>query len=371
GQDNYVLDPALQAIQSGQEIPWKEAIDPNSYQIYYYNTQTGETKWERPVELGPAPHATGWFGRGQSGTMAAQMYSQRNAMYLSRPARKQKEFIDPKNYHLEGANEYNIWYGRFLGDHWEQGAGKDKAADRCVLDKDAGYTKADKIVTEKETIRKKDKRFFCAHEAALWKHFGEWGELENVNVIQRLSIAFVRFRVRTSAEFAKEAMANQSLDQGEILDIRWAHDDPNPVAQDAIGRADKDALFALMQAKGISMESTGFQYPAEYSLPAAKRIRLENGVDLLQQHPDLAYPDTDVQYGDHGHSYQQIAAAGSSAADGSSSAGTGAVAGVDGEVSGAPGDWEEFVDDESGATYFYNSKTGESSWGQAPPTASS
>jgi hypothetical protein len=38
-----------------------------------------------------------------------------------------------------------------------------------------------------------------AHEAALWKHFGEWGELENVNVILRLSIAFVRYRVRTSA----------------------------------------------------------------------------------------------------------------------------------------------------------------------------
>lgn len=166
GVDNYVLDPALQAIQNGQEIAWKEAIDPTSYQIYYYNTQTGETKWERPVELGPAPHATGWFGRGQSGTMAAQMYSQRNALYLSRPSKKQKEFIDPKNYHLEGANEYNIWYGRFLGDHWEQGSGKDKAADRCVLETDAGYTKADSMVaSEKESMKKKDKRYFCVHFA--------------------------------------------------------------------------------------------------------------------------------------------------------------------------------------------------------------
>lgn len=38
------------------------------------------------------------------------------------------------------------------------------------------------------------------------------------------------------AEFAKEAMGNQSLDQNEILCLRWAHDDPNPVAQDAINR---------------------------------------------------------------------------------------------------------------------------------------
>jgi hypothetical protein len=123
GVDNYVVDPALQALQRGEEIAWKEAIDPTSYQIYYYNKNTGETKWERPAELGPAPHATGWFGRGQAGTMAAQMYAQKNALYLSRPARKQKEFIDPKNYHLEGANEYNIWYGRFLGDHWNASGG--------------------------------------------------------------------------------------------------------------------------------------------------------------------------------------------------------------------------------------------------------
>lgn len=36
-------------------------------------------------------------------------------------------------------------------------------------------------------------------EAAAWKHFGEWGEIENVNLVQRLSVIFVRYRVRTSA----------------------------------------------------------------------------------------------------------------------------------------------------------------------------
>ena len=65
-------------------------------------------------------------------------------------------------------------------------------------------------------------------------------------------------------------MSCQSLDKGEILSIRWAFDDPNPVAQvlqinlkwdafwyyrmldtmqDAVDRADKDALAALLQAK--------------------------------------------------------------------------------------------------------------------------
>ena len=66
---------------------------------------------------------SGWFGRGRAGSKAAQIYAQRNLQYLQRPAIKQKEFIDPKKYHLEGANEYNIWYGRFIGDEWDQKLG--------------------------------------------------------------------------------------------------------------------------------------------------------------------------------------------------------------------------------------------------------
>ena len=40
-------------------------------------------------------------------------------------------------------------------------------------------------------------------------------------------IAFVRYRNRCSAEFAKEAMFGQSLDNNEILLVKWANDDPN------------------------------------------------------------------------------------------------------------------------------------------------
>lgn len=415
GTNNYIVDPALQAVQSGQKIPWKEAIDPTTYQIYYYNTETNVTQWERPAELGPAPHATGWFGRGQSAA-ALQMYLQKNLVYLSRPARKQKDFIDPKKYHLEGANEYNIWYGRFLGDHWTVENGKDAATDRCHLETDAGYTKAD------TNTKNKGKKYFCLHFAhgacakgkdctfyhriptpeddarieelvdcfgrqrhakhrddmsgvgsfmkpcrtlfvggllkekyegtrlqeVLHEHFSEWGEVENVNIVYRLSTAFVRYRLRTNAEFAKEAMSNQSLEQGEILCVRWAHDDPNPVAQDAMARADKDALYALMQAKGISLANTGFQYPAEYKLPEAKRIKLDNGAELIENNPALAYPDTDAQY-----TTDTTVSPAATTAPPSSSAATSS-------------DWTEHVDDETGATYYYNEKTGESSWG-APP----
>jgi hypothetical protein len=41
-----------------------------------------------------------------------------------------------------------------------------------------------------------------------------------VTPLARLSIAFVRYRLRTNCEFAKEAMSNQKLDGNECLNIK-------------------------------------------------------------------------------------------------------------------------------------------------------
>ena len=111
----------------------------------------------------------------------------------------------------------------------------------------------------------------------LWRQFGEWGELENINVIHRLSICFVRYRLRANAEMAKETMSNQALEHDEILNIRWAHDDPNPVAKQAAKRANQDAIVAIMEAKGISTKEVGFQYPDNYQVPDAKRLKTDSG----------------------------------------------------------------------------------------------
>lgn len=92
-----------------------------------------------------------------AGSTAAQQYKKQNDEYLTRPARKQKDFIDPKKFHMEGANEYNIWYGKYLGDY-DKGAKQEAATDRCVLSSDAGMTRAD-------SGGKKEKRSFCIHFA--------------------------------------------------------------------------------------------------------------------------------------------------------------------------------------------------------------
>jgi hypothetical protein len=63
------------------------------------------------------------------------------------------------------------------------------------------------------------------------RHFAPFGEVERINVIYDKNIAFVRYYKRANAEFAKEAMEHQALDAGEIINVRWANDDPNPRAQ--------------------------------------------------------------------------------------------------------------------------------------------
>lgn len=44
-------------------------------------------------------------------------------------------------------------------------------------------------------------------------------------------VAFITYTNESNAQFAKEAMAHQSLDHEEVLNVRWATADPNPMAQ--------------------------------------------------------------------------------------------------------------------------------------------
>lgn len=67
-------------------------------------------------------------------------------------------------------------------------------------------------------------------EEAVARHFSEWGEIERIRILNSRGVAFVTYMNEVNAQFAKEAMAHQSLDHNEILNIRWATQDPNPLA---------------------------------------------------------------------------------------------------------------------------------------------
>lgn len=67
-------------------------------------------------------------------------------------------------------------------------------------------------------------------EETVARHFSEWGEIERIRILNTRGVAFVTYMNEVNAQFAMVAMAHQSLDHNEILNLRWATQDPNPLA---------------------------------------------------------------------------------------------------------------------------------------------
>lgn len=70
-----------------------------------------------------------------------------------------------------------------------------------------------------------------------------------VRVLPSRGVAFVTYVHLANAEFAKEAMAHQSLDSDETLNVRWATVDPNPAAQKReVRKIEEQAAEAIRRA---------------------------------------------------------------------------------------------------------------------------
>ena len=126
------------------------------------------------------------------------------------------------------------------------------------------------------------------HET-VYRHFSEWGKVENVRVLEAKGVAFVRYKCRASAEFAREAMQRQPLDNNEVLNIRWATADPNPwVAKRKQQRNEKTLERAVVK----SLPDDG-PWVDRHGGPPQKRHR------SVMTHKGQAveeYPNTDHQY---------------------------------------------------------------------------
>jgi len=127
-------------------------------------------------------------------------------------------------------------------------------------------------------------------ETRVREGFGEFGELTSCKVFPQRSIGFVTYKNRTAAEFAKIAMAEQSLGQSDVLNVRWAMADPNPhVQRENQARVNEQAIDAIQKA-GFDTSDSNFNYPAGYAAPAG-----EKGV----------YPDTAAQFEAHAAKAEQ------------------------------------------------------------------
>jgi len=110
-------------------------------------------------------------------------------------------------------------------------------------------------------------------EEVVARHFQEWGTIERTRVLPTRGVAFVTYTTEALAQFAKEAMAHQSLDHDEILNVRWATLDPNPQAQKREARKiEEQAAEAIRRAL-----PEAFVREIEGRDPEAKRRRKEEG----------------------------------------------------------------------------------------------
>lgn len=117
-----------------------------------------------------------------------------------------------------------------------------------------------------------------------------------VRVLQYRSVAFVTYASEHHAQFAKESMACQSLDNDEILNVRWATEDPNPTSKVAEKRRLEEIGQAAIRARmdprvvdamqAVRALEDGREYQAEDSYmdedleaegdgPEGKRRRIE------------------------------------------------------------------------------------------------
>ena len=136
----------------------------------------------------------------------------------------------------------------------------------------------------------------------LWRHFGALGTLEDIHLIPDRCIAFVRYAHRCMAEFAKEAMANQALENNEIMIVRWADSDlfgqdPNELeAKNAAPATEFDDRKAkggrLRKQKKENKNDDGEEIQAEIAKVnkeeemLAKRLDAEKEYSIITQRMD-------------------------------------------------------------------------------------
>ena len=266
--------------------------------------------------------------------------SQKTKKIIRRKRRPARPQVDPSTLKSEPPPQtgtiFNIWYNKWSGgDREDKYLSKTAAPGRCNIATDSGYTRGDKIVGsyfclffakglcprghECEYLHRlpglhdhfnpnvdcfgRDKHSdyrddmggvgsFMRQNRTLYvgrihvtddieevvaRHFAEWGQVDRIRVLTARGVAFVTYSNEANSQFAKEAMAHQSLDHSEILNVRWATVDPNPLAQKREARKiEEQAAEAVRRA--LPEE---FVREIEGRDPEAKkRKRIEGGFGL-------------------------------------------------------------------------------------------
>ncbi|KAI8393468.1 uncharacterized protein BYT42DRAFT_551138 [Radiomyces spectabilis] len=118
-------------------------------------------------------------------------------------------------------------------------------------------------------------------EEVVRRHFSPFGNIERIRILKHRGVAFVTYTTRSNAEFAREAMMSQSLDHNEIINVRWATEDPNAFhnrerAQEEVQKRRHDQELA----ESHETQEGEADLPAEYTY--LKRDTAEDEFDEME-----------------------------------------------------------------------------------------
>ncbi|CCH46675.1 Pre-mRNA-splicing factor [Wickerhamomyces ciferrii] len=136
------------------------------------------------------------------------------------------------------------------------------------------------------------------------KNFRKLGKIVKINVINNKNCGFITFKDEINAQFAKEAMIGQSLYENDILNIKWANEDPNPAAIKQKKRQHEEETFQIVenlltkfdQSKKIKpnqQQEPEIEEPKEFETPVVekeiKQIEASNSKSTILNEKSLNY----------------------------------------------------------------------------------
>ncbi len=137
---NYSTEYSYGSQWYEQRGPWIALYDWNSGLYYYQNVSDYRTQWEKPAEWDsihplyipanqysyhgfynePANANNSDVDHNENFKQTCADVEAKVERLLTRPARRQIDPEEREKLHWipEGATEYNIWYDRWVGEHW-------------------------------------------------------------------------------------------------------------------------------------------------------------------------------------------------------------------------------------------------------------
>ncbi|KAJ8102566.1 hypothetical protein POJ06DRAFT_51823 [Lipomyces tetrasporus] len=308
---------AKDSNKAGNDEQGEEVVNILELGIDPTSTETGATDPDNKTK----------DGNEEENTENLVVKKDRKKKKKARPARPQ---VDPSKVPErpppQTGTVFNIWYNKWSGgDREDKYISQTKAEGRCNIAKDSGYTKADNIpgsyfclffarglcpngkncnylhrlptVTDifnpnvdcfgrdkrsdyrddmggVGSFMRQNRTIYVGRisvsddiEEVVARHFAEWGDIERIRVLNSRGVGFVTYVNEANAQFAKEAMAHQSLDHNEVLNVRWATVDPNPLAkareQRKLEEQAAEAVRRMLPPDFLEQLSAGALQPAK------------------------------------------------------------------------------------------------------------